>query len=168
VNTTALKMAQQRYLLQPLLWLRLLLLASVCRTASCAVYGPPSPLLVNAFVGGNESWFRFPEASSGSNYSMPCVTSRPRFGIALSGGGMRAATAGLGFLRGLHTVSCYRYRPYTAYRHAAVQQVTPPASVSTCACLQGQPGRLAAAACKRLHQQPMQMQLLPKQLLLIY
>jgi hypothetical protein len=96
---------QQQYLLQPLLWLRLLMLTSVCRAASSAVYGPPSPLLVNAFVGGNESWFRFPEARSGSNYSMPSVTSRPRFGIALSGGGMRAATAGLGFLRGLHAVS---------------------------------------------------------------
>jgi hypothetical protein len=81
-----------------------LLLLIFCCTAKCEIYTPPSPLTVNAFAGGNESWFKFPEATLASNYSMPSVTSRPRFGIALSGGGMRAATVGLGYLRGLHQV----------------------------------------------------------------
>lgn len=86
----------------------LLCLLALCslwhRPAQAAVYSPPAPLSVNAFFGGNESWFSFPEASPGSNYSMDSVTSRPRFAIALSGGGMRAATVGLGMLRGLHQV----------------------------------------------------------------
>jgi hypothetical protein len=82
-----------------------LLAAALCLLPAAAeVFTPPSPLLVNAFAGANESWFRYPEASSGSNYSMPSITSRPRFGIALSGGGMRAATLGLGYLRGIQQV----------------------------------------------------------------
>lgn len=92
----------------------LLLLAVVClcscalqlRSCAAEVYKPPAPLAANAFVGGNTSLFVYPEASNGSssNYSMPSVTERHRFGIALSGGGMRAATLGLGYLRGLHEV----------------------------------------------------------------
>lgn len=104
-----------------------MLLLALCLHAaavSAAVFTPPSPLLVNAFAGANESWFRFPEASSGSNYSMPSVTSRPRFGIAISGGGMRAATLGLGYLRGLQQVHVLT----NALLLAAAQAMTVPVS----------------------------------------
>lgn len=89
----------QRYLLLCLLGLH-----ACAWGVQGAVYKPSAPLLVNAFAGGNESWFQFPEAARGSNYSMPSITSRPRLAIAVSGGGMRAATVGLGMLRGLHSL----------------------------------------------------------------
>jgi len=90
-----------------LLLLGVLLAGHLVQSSSAAnVFVPPNPLTVNAFVGANESWFQYPEAAPASNYSMPSITSRPSFGIALSGGGMRAATAGLGYLRGLHQVGC--------------------------------------------------------------
>lgn len=76
-----------------------------CFAIGPTVYTPTSSLLANAFVGANETWFSYPEASRGSNYTMPTVTARPRFGIAVSGGGLRAATLGLGWLRGLHQVN---------------------------------------------------------------
>lgn len=103
-NKRAPTMHAQATMHAPMLFL---LTAALCLHAagvSAAVFTPPSPLFVNAFAGANESWFRFPEASSGGNYSMLSVTSRPRFGIAISGGGMRAATLGLGYLRGIQQV----------------------------------------------------------------
>jgi len=78
-----------------------------CSAIDLTVYKPASPLLASAFVGANESWFQFPEANSNSNYTMRTVTSRPTFGIAISGGGLRAATTGLGWLRGLNQVSTH-------------------------------------------------------------
>ncbi len=89
------------------LWLGLMVVCTLGQQAYGAVYKPTAPLLVNSFVGANESWFQFPESAPGSNYSMPSVISRPRFAIALSGGGMRAATVGLGMLRGLHQVGSW-------------------------------------------------------------
>lgn len=90
----------------PLLFVLIIsLLLAALPSLSASLYKPPAALPANAFVGGNESWFVFPEISPCSNYSIPSIISRPSFGIALSGGGMRVATVGLGFLRGLHQVA---------------------------------------------------------------
>jgi hypothetical protein len=66
------------------------------------VYTPPDPLTFRTWVAANESWFIYPEQLQGSNYSIPILLRKPSFGIAISGGGMRAATTGLGHLKALY------------------------------------------------------------------
>lgn len=79
--------------------LAILLCAS---TAVAQVYQPPNAFNFSTWTGANESWFQYPETLTGSNYSIPVIQSKPQLGIALSGGGFRAATLGLGYLRALH------------------------------------------------------------------
>jgi hypothetical protein len=43
--------------------------------------------------------FLYPEQSSGSDYFVPTIAKRPNFGIAVSGGGYRAVTLALGYVR---------------------------------------------------------------------
>ena len=71
------------------------------------VYQPPQPFTVKTFTGANESWFTYPELTnpSTSNYSIPALLAKPNVGIAISGGGFRAATLGLGWLRALHLLN---------------------------------------------------------------
>jgi hypothetical protein len=75
--------------------------------AVAAVYQPPEPFTVKTFTGANESWFIYPELTNPgtSNYSVPELLAKPNFGIAISGGGFRAATLGLGWLRALHIMN---------------------------------------------------------------
>jgi hypothetical protein len=75
--------------------------------AVAAVYQPPQPFTVKTFTGANESWFIYPELTNPetSNYSVPELLAKPNFGIAISGGGFRAATLGLGWLRALHIMN---------------------------------------------------------------
>lgn len=44
-------------------------------------------------------WFTYPEATPSSAYYLETLAKRPNFGIALSGGGYRAVTTGLGYIR---------------------------------------------------------------------
>lgn len=41
----------------------------------------------------------YPEQDTGSDYYLPGIMSRPNFGIAVSGGGYRAVTLALGYVR---------------------------------------------------------------------
>lgn len=45
----------------------------------------------------------FPELSSG-NYGIPHIQAKPNFGVAIGGGGYRAATLASGWIRGLHNI----------------------------------------------------------------
>eukprot|EP00878_Enallax_costatus_P004763 GHUV01005014.1.p1 GENE.GHUV01005014.1~~GHUV01005014.1.p1 ORF type:complete len:688 (+),score=137.57 GHUV01005014.1:137-2200(+) len=76
-----------------------LLLAAA--NAQAAVYSPPNAYNFSVWTGANESWFQYPETLNSSNYSIPIIQAKPAIGIALSGGGFRAATLGLGYLRAL-------------------------------------------------------------------
>jgi hypothetical protein len=46
-----------------------------------------------------DKWFTYPEQDTGSDYYLPAIMSRPNFGIAVSGGGYRAVTLALGYVR---------------------------------------------------------------------
>lgn len=82
----------------------LLLLPNVSVVLS-QVYRPESPVEFNIWTGANESWFNYPEAFEPSNYSIPLIQAKPNVGIAISGGGFRAATLGLGYLRALYLLN---------------------------------------------------------------
>eukprot|EP00775_Hariotina_reticulata_P012591 gene12591-12723_t len=79
-----------------------LLLSAALHALAQQVYTPPGPLNFSTWVAANESWFVHPEQLQGSNYSIPLLLNKPSFGIALSGGGFRAATTGLGHLKALY------------------------------------------------------------------
>jgi len=44
-------------------------------------------------------WFIYPEVSPSSNYYLPSIAARPSLGIAVTGGGYRAVTLALGYIR---------------------------------------------------------------------
>lgn len=52
-----------------------------------------------------DKWFLYPEQDPNSDYYMPVIGQRPNFGIAVSGGGFRAVTCALGYVRCVHCVS---------------------------------------------------------------
>ncbi|WIA31502.1 hypothetical protein OEZ86_002395 [Tetradesmus obliquus] len=70
-----------------------------------AAFSPQQPLSFNFFTGANESWFEYPETAASGNYTIPSLLDKPKLGIAVSGGGFRAATLGLGWLRALHMLN---------------------------------------------------------------
>ncbi|KAF6265851.1 hypothetical protein COO60DRAFT_1623718 [Scenedesmus sp. NREL 46B-D3] len=85
-----------------------LLLAWVSSSSSVRVLAeirPEQPLSFNFFTGANESWFKYPETASGGNYTILSLLDKSQLGIAISGGGFRAATLGLGWLRALHLLN---------------------------------------------------------------
>ena len=49
--------------------------------------------------------FVHPEVNEGTDYFIPHIKEKLPIGIALSGGGFRAATCAVGFMRGIHNVS---------------------------------------------------------------
>lgn len=46
-----------------------------------------------------DKWFLYPEQDPNSDYYLPAIAKRPNFGIAVSGGGYRAVTLALGYVR---------------------------------------------------------------------
>lgn len=46
-----------------------------------------------------EPWFIYPEVSPSSNYYLSSIAAPPSLGIAVTGGGYRAATLALGYVR---------------------------------------------------------------------
>jgi hypothetical protein len=65
---------------------------------------PPPALLTPAAAPlrccpAADKWFSYPEQSAGSDYFVPTLNKRPNFGIAVSGGGYRAVTLALGWVR---------------------------------------------------------------------
>lgn len=69
------------------------------------VHRPEASVNLSIWTGANESWFAYPEAFEPSNYSIPLIRSKPNVGIAISGGGFRAASLGLGYLRALYLLN---------------------------------------------------------------
>ena len=59
-----------------------------------------SPHIINHF---KKKKLVYPELSAGP-YGMPALQAKPNLGIAVSGGGYRATTMALGWLRGLHAL----------------------------------------------------------------
>jgi hypothetical protein len=54
-------------------------------------------LLFLAYIA--DKWFLYPEQDPSSDYYLPVIAKRPNFGIAVSGGGYRAVTLALGYVR---------------------------------------------------------------------
>jgi len=54
---------------------------------------------VSVYVYVADKWFLYPEQDPNSNYYLPAIGKRPNFGIAVSGGGYRAVTLALGYVR---------------------------------------------------------------------
>lgn len=53
--------------------------------------------------------FAYPEVSSGK-FGIKHIAEKPNLGVAVSGGGFRAATLASGWVRGLNQVSCGKAR----------------------------------------------------------
>ncbi|KXZ56638.1 hypothetical protein GPECTOR_1g575 [Gonium pectorale] len=66
------------------------------------VFEPDDPVSVHVWSGSDQPGFEYPELSRTGDWGIPALLSRPNLGVALSGGGYRAATLGLGWMRGLH------------------------------------------------------------------
>jgi hypothetical protein len=77
-----------------------------CKVSRAALYAPTQPFTFATWVGANDSsWFQFPETASTGNHTIPALLQLPNIGISISGGGLRAATLGLGYLRALHQLN---------------------------------------------------------------
>jgi hypothetical protein len=84
----------------------LLALLAGCEVSRALLYAPPQPFTFATWVGANDSsWFQFPETASTGNHTIPALLQLPNLGISISGGGLRAATLGLGYLRALHQLN---------------------------------------------------------------
>eukprot|EP00878_Enallax_costatus_P000930 GHUV01001060.1.p1 GENE.GHUV01001060.1~~GHUV01001060.1.p1 ORF type:complete len:719 (+),score=173.97 GHUV01001060.1:262-2418(+) len=76
-------------------------------------YKPNSPLQgIDVWTNADAEWFEYPEASPSSNYYVPIANERPNFGIAVSGGGYRAVTLALGYVRALHMLNLTQQARY--------------------------------------------------------
>lgn len=65
---------------------------------------------VRVWTNVTDSDFIYPEIDPGSDYSIDMLIDKPSLGIAISGGGWRAASLAYGWLRALHLVRtkcCY-------------------------------------------------------------
>ncbi|KAF6265849.1 hypothetical protein COO60DRAFT_1697550 [Scenedesmus sp. NREL 46B-D3] len=82
------------------------LLLAQCNHSRAALYAPPQPFTFATWVGANDSsWFQYPEVALAGNHRIPALLQRPNLGVSISGGGLRAATLGLGYLRALHQLN---------------------------------------------------------------
>lgn len=59
----------------------------------------PPPLPCRRRATPPDKWFLYPEQDASSDYYLPVIAKRPSFGIAVSGGGYRAVTLALGYVR---------------------------------------------------------------------
>ncbi|PNH12072.1 hypothetical protein TSOC_000999, partial [Tetrabaena socialis] len=66
------------------------------------VFSPDRPAAVYVWSGAHQPSFEYPELSRDGPWGLPALLARPNLGVALSGGGYRAATCALGWVRGLH------------------------------------------------------------------
>lgn len=70
-------------------------------TADQGTYKPEGNVTAAVWTGANLPTFVYPELSS-SEYGIPSLQAKPDFGIAVSGGGYRATTLALGWVRALY------------------------------------------------------------------
>jgi hypothetical protein len=85
--------------------LRSCLLVAVCALAPvlAEVYSPTDNITVHYWTGAEAKGFVYPEQSKGP-FGIKALLAKPDFGVAVSGGGYRATTVGLGCSIGLHQV----------------------------------------------------------------
>jgi hypothetical protein len=90
--------------MQNLVWIAAL--GCLCAPAALAgVYVPEDTVTVHVWKGSNAPGFVYPEQQSG-DWGIRSLQERPNFGVAVSGGGYRATTTALGWMRGLFEVRC--------------------------------------------------------------
>ncbi len=68
------------------------------------MYRPDFPTSIFVWSGSDQPGFEYPELSAGAEWGIPALQAKPNLGIALSGGGYRAATLSLGWVRALYLV----------------------------------------------------------------
>jgi hypothetical protein len=69
----------------------------------------PGSVTAVAWPGVGSAGFTFPEVSEDPRFRVQSVVSKPSFSICLGGGGMRAATLALGWIRAVHQVLPHEY-----------------------------------------------------------
>lgn len=69
------------------------------------VFSPAHCIKVRVWTNVTDSDFIYPEIDPASDYSIDSLMEKPSLGIAISGGGWRAASLAYGWLRALHLVS---------------------------------------------------------------
>ncbi|KAG2499382.1 hypothetical protein HYH03_002957 [Edaphochlamys debaryana] len=78
------------------------------------VYSPSDPARVFVWSGSDQPGFVFPELDPEGPWGIPALQARPNIGLALSGGGYRAATLALGWVRALHVLGVLPHLRYIA------------------------------------------------------
>lgn len=79
-------------------WVTLLLLSSVLWQTQ--------GVKVRVWTNVTDADFIYPELDPGSDFGIDMLLDKPSIGIAMSGGGWRAASLAYGWLRALHLVRC--------------------------------------------------------------
>lgn len=86
----------------------LIVVAAVWRgAAGLGVKGtiePHAPVEARMWPGYASPGFAFPEMRTDDDFGLPALQAKPSVGIALGGGGIRAAALAHGWIRGLHLV----------------------------------------------------------------
>lgn len=83
-------------------------------------FAPTRPFATRVWTNTSSPSFRYPELAFPGPFWIPSLTQAPDVGVALGGGGLRAAALADGWLRGLHQVgaaraaTAQRDRPCTA------------------------------------------------------
>ncbi|GFR42973.1 hypothetical protein Agub_g3972 [Astrephomene gubernaculifera] len=78
---------------------------------SVSVEEPAAPVFVKTWVGNAHDNLCFPEVDD-PDFAIPALNSKAPFAICISGGGFRATTLGLGWLRALHTLGLLQQAKY--------------------------------------------------------
>ena len=67
-------------------------------------FNPETNATVHVWTNASLPGFTYPELSPDGAWGVPHIQARPNIGVALSGGGFRAATLSLGWVRMLYEV----------------------------------------------------------------
>lgn len=79
--------------------------------SSQSLYQPNKSVNTYTWAGARSPDFSYPELSN-SEWGIPSVLAKPNFGIALSGGGYRATTLALGWVRALYAMGYLQQARY--------------------------------------------------------
>ncbi|PNW85074.1 hypothetical protein CHLRE_03g170600v5 [Chlamydomonas reinhardtii] len=78
------------------------------------VFEPTEPARVFVWSGSDQPGFVYPELSPSGDWGIPDLQARPNLGVALSGGGYRAATLAVGWVRALYALGLMPHVRYVA------------------------------------------------------
>ncbi|KAG2442832.1 hypothetical protein HXX76_002911 [Chlamydomonas incerta] len=79
-----------------------------------SVFEPKQPARVFVWAGSDQPGVVYPELSPSGDWGIPDLQARPNLGVALSGGGYRAATLAVGWVRALHALGLMPHARYVA------------------------------------------------------